>query len=236
MYHEVMAPPNDPYAYLYVTPARFAREMAALRSAGYCAITLQTALALWTGATHLGCRPLILRFDDGYGSVFQNAYPVLQKLGWPGNLCQQVQRVNFPGGLTAAEIHTLLAHGWDLADHGYAQPELDLVGATAAQVHLQVVTSRQDLAKRFGTPVDFYCWPLGYYDRQVVSAVRAAGFTGALGVGPGDAEPAVEGWWRLDAVPAFGWMSTAALLAEVRRFQGETPAVPPTAYTPANAS
>ena len=233
MYHVIAAPPRSPYAYLYVTRQRFRRQMTALRAAGYCAITLRTAYALWTGARRLpGCRPLIVRFDDGYTSVFVQAYPVLRQMGWPANLCQQVRRIDFPGGLSEGQIRTLLAHGWDLADHGYYQPERSLIGASPAQLRRQVAGSRRRLAARFGVPVHFYCWPLGYYDRRAIGAARAAGFQGALGIGFGAAEPAVQGRWRLDAIPVWGSLSTRGLLAEVRRQRSHPSGVPPAAYRP----
>ena len=231
MYHVIAAPPRSPYAYLYVTRRRFARQMAALRAAGYCAITLRTAHALWAGDRRLpACHPLLVRFDDGYTSVFDQAFPVLRRMGWPANLCQQVQRIDFPGGLTADQIRTLLAHGWDLADHGYYQPELSLIGASPAQLRRQVAGSRRRLAARFGVQVHYYCWPLGYYDTRAIRAARAAGFQGGLGVGLGVAEPARQGRWRLDAIPVWGALSTSGLVAEVRRLQSQPSPLPPAAH------
>ncbi len=234
MYHVIAPPPRSPYAYLYVSVQRFARQMAALRAAGYCAVSLHTAAALWrgSGVRPPRCRPLVVRFDDGYASVFQRAFPVLRRMGWPANLCQQVQRIDFPGGLTAGQIRGLLAHGWGLADHGYYQPELSLIGASPAQMRRQLADSRRMLAARFAVPVHFYCWPLGYYDRRAVRAARAAGFQGGLGVGLGAAEPAVQGRWRLDAIPVWGSLSTRGLVAEVRRLQAHPSPVPPAAYRP----
>jgi hypothetical protein len=41
----------------------------------------------------------------------------------------------------------------------------------------------------FGQPVEFFCYPAGRYDTQVVAAVRAAGYLGATTVIPGLAQP-----------------------------------------------
>lgn len=237
MYHVIAAAPASPYGYLYVPPRRFAREMAGLRAAGYCAITLDTAAAIWSGqqAPPAHCLPLVLRFDDGYQSAYSAAFPVLRQMGWPANLCQQVQRVDLPGGLTAAEIRNLLANGWDLADHGYRQPEESLFGASPTELRLQVAISRQELAARFDTPVSFYCWPLGYYDAHAIAAVRQAGFTGALGITEGDAAPGDQSWWALDAIPAWGGFSSRRLVADVQLWQRRAPGVPPSAYGPPSA-
>ncbi len=235
MYHVIAPPANAPYAYLYVTPKRFRSEMEGLKDAGYCAITIDAAYRIWTGtqAPPAGCRPLVIRFDDGYSSVFSAAYPVLHAMHWPGTLCQQVQRVDFPGGLTASDIRTLLRAGWDLEDHGYYQPELSLIGLDPARLNRQVAVSRRNLQKRFAAPVHFFCWPLGYYDERSISAAKQAGFEGGLGVASGDAEPGEQGYWRLDAIEASGWLSHTALVARVLRLQQQTPAMPARVYVPA---
>ncbi len=234
MYHVIAAPPPTQYAYLYVTPNRFRKEMQGLQAAGFCAVTLQSAYAIWTGAAAppAGCTPLVLRFDDGYTSAFTSAFPLLEQMGWPGSLCQQVQRVNIPGGLPSTAIQTMLGAGWELLDHGYYNPELSLIGASPAQISTQVITSRADLETEFHTTVDFYCWPLGYYDTGAITVVKQAGFEGALGVTSGDADPAIQGWWRLDSIPAWGYLSSASLVARVVAMQKSMPTIPPRNYVP----
>lgn len=235
MYHVIAPPPNSPYAYLYVTPSQFQSEMQGLKAAGYCAITMDDAYAIWAGsqAPPDGCTPMVLRFDDGYSSVFSAAYPVLHAMQWPGTLCQQVQRVNFPGGLAAGDIRTMLQAGWDLEDHGYYQPELSLIGLGVTALNQQVSVSRGDLQAEFNAHVNFYCWPLGYYDAPAIAAVRRAGFEGALGVVPGDALPDQQGLWRLDAIEAKGWLSSKALVALVVHMQHQDPSMPPGVLGPA---
>ena len=40
----------------------------------------------------------MITFDDGYRSVFENALPVLEDLGWPGVLNLKVDNVGAPWG------------------------------------------------------------------------------------------------------------------------------------------
>src|SRR5205085_8101167 len=82
MYHVVGTPkPGTPYPQLWVTPATFAAEMAALRRAGYYAVTVKQAVDAWRGGGALPRHPIVVSFDDGYLGDYTHARPVLQKMG-----------------------------------------------------------------------------------------------------------------------------------------------------------
>jgi peptidoglycan/xylan/chitin deacetylase (PgdA/CDA1 family) len=55
----------------------------------------------------------------------------------------------------------------------------------AAQLEREVAGSRRILKRRFGVPVDNFCYPAGRYDDTVISAVRGAGYVGAQSEVPG---------------------------------------------------
>jgi peptidoglycan/xylan/chitin deacetylase (PgdA/CDA1 family) len=231
MYHVIARPaPGAPLPGLYVAPSLFAAQMHALAAAGYQAVTLAQALAIWTGRTLGPPHPVVLSFDDGYTSVYRSALPILRGMHWPGVLCQQVQRIGFPGGFSAAQIRTMLNAGWELADHAITQPEVDLTTATPAVIHQEVFTSRAELRQRFGRRVRFFCYPVGHYDPTVEAAVRAAGFAGALSTVFGPADPAVEGMDRLERLRVWAGESPAQLLAIVRHAATIAPPPPPSSF------
>lgn len=233
MYHVIAVPaPGAPLPGLYVAPTLFAAQVRALQAAGYQAVTLAQAYAYWQGQAQPPAHPVVLSFDDGYTSVYSNALPVLRAMGWPGVLCQQVQRIDFPGGFTAAQIRTMLAAGWELAAHAVTQPEVDLTTASAAVVHWEVFSSRSALQQRFGVPVRFFCYPVGHYDPAAVAAVRAAGYVGALSTVPGPADPAVQGMFRLERLRVWAGESPAQVVAEVQAAGTAVPAAPPLHYGP----
>ncbi len=231
MYHVIARPAaNAPLKGLYVAPSLFAAQMRALRAAGYQAVTLGQAYASWRGTAPAPARPVVLTFDDGYVSVYENARPVLQSMHWPGVLCQQVQRIGFPGGFTPAQIRVMLASGWELADHAVTQPEVDLTTASASVIHFEVFSSRADLRTEFHTRVRFFCYPVGHYDPAVVAAVRAAGFSGAISTVFGAADPAVEGMYRLERIRVWAGESPQQLVAIVGQAARRAPPPPPSSF------
>ena len=82
----------------------------------------------------------------------------------------------------------LIAAGWELDTQGISHA--DLITLDASELHYQVATARQILQKRYGVPVNWFCYPSGHYDATVIAAVKAAGFVGSTTVIPGWASPA----------------------------------------------
>lgn len=82
-----------------------------------------------------------------------------------------------PGGLTAHQIRALLHDGWELDSHTIDHPDLTTLGPQ--ELRRQLVVSRSTLRRRFGVPVDFFCYSSGRLNATVVSAVKAAGYRAA---------------------------------------------------------
>jgi peptidoglycan/xylan/chitin deacetylase (PgdA/CDA1 family) len=184
MYHVVSAAPAGvANAELWVDRHVFARELAALRRAGYHAITLRQAFDAWQRGGPLPRRPVVLSFDDGYLSDYTHARPALRRLGWPGVLNLELRNLG-KGGITEHQVRALMAAGWEVDSHTLTHPDLTTVGD--ARLRRELAGSRREIRRRFGSPAaEFFCYPAGRYDARVVAAVRAAGYRGATTVDEG---------------------------------------------------
>jgi peptidoglycan/xylan/chitin deacetylase (PgdA/CDA1 family) len=229
MYHVIAPPPaGAPFPGLYVTPSEFAAQMQALKQAGWHAVTLDQVRAYWSKGAALGAgKPIVLSFDNGYQSQFTQALPVLQKLGWVGD--ENVQLTGLPpsqGGLGEAQIHGLIGAGWELDTQGISHA--DLIALDAQQLHYQVATARSLLQQRYHVPVNWFCYPSGHYDANVIAAVKAAGYAGSTTVVPGWAH-AADDPYRLHRLRVSGGTSPGELLSQIAGVRGEPPA--PSTYS-----
>jgi peptidoglycan/xylan/chitin deacetylase (PgdA/CDA1 family) len=228
MYHVINPPPaGAPFPGLYVPADEFAAQMQALKSAGWHAVTMDQLEAYWTRGVPLGPgKPIVLTFDNGYASQYLNALPILKRMGWVGN--ENIQLSGLPpsqGGLTDSQVRGLIAAGWELDTQGISHA--DLITLDASQLKYQVATARQMLQKRYGVPVNWFCYPSGHYDATVIAAVKAAGFVGSTTVIPGWATPS-EDPYRLPRLRVLGGTSPAALLQQIATY--ESSGAPPASY------
>jgi peptidoglycan/xylan/chitin deacetylase (PgdA/CDA1 family) len=229
MYHVIAAPPaGAPFPGLYVPPAEFAEQMQALKDAGWHAVTLDQVQANWSRGAPLGAgKPIVLSFDNGYNSQYTQALPVLRRLGWVG--VENIQLSGLPpsqGGLGDGQVRGLLAAGWELDTQGFSHA--DLVTLDAEALRYQVATTRTVLQRRYGVPVNWFCYPSGHYNATVIAAVRAAGYTGSTTVVPGWAHPR-DDLYRLHRLRVLGGTSAQQLLSLLASTRGDPPA--PVAYT-----
>ncbi|MEA2373200.1 MAG: hypothetical protein QOH12_3594 [Solirubrobacteraceae bacterium] len=231
MYHVIAPPPpGAPFPGLYVTPDLFAAQMHALAAAGWHAVTQDQMRAYWARGVALPKgKPIVVSFDNGYQSQYSKALPVMRSLGWAG--VENIQLTGLPpsqGGFAAGQIKGLIAAGWELDTQGISHA--DLIRLTPAELHQQVAVSRAIIRKRFGVPVNWFCYPSGHYDPTVVAAVRAAGYVGSTTVVPGWAGPAADPY-RLARLRVLGGTAPAALLDQIAAAKAGGP--PPASYGPA---
>jgi peptidoglycan/xylan/chitin deacetylase (PgdA/CDA1 family) len=188
MYHEVRKPPpGAPNPQLFVSARTFRAQVRWLERRGFHGITLVQLQEAWRGRRKLPRRPVVLTFDDGYLSVYQNVVPVLRRMRWPGVLNLALGSTKSAEGVTRPEVKRMMRGGWELASHTISHLDLTTLGST--QLHQELVGSRRLIRRWFHVTVSDFCYPAGRYNRRVMRAVRRAGYRTATTVSPGLATP-----------------------------------------------
>ena len=188
MYHEVRKPPSGTAnPQLFVSAKTFRAQMRWLRGRGFQGITLVQLQEAWHGRRRLPRKPVVVSFDDGYLSVFQNVVPVLRRMHWPGVLNLALGNTKAAEGVSRAQVKRMMAAGWELASHTISH--LDLSAVPPAQLRTETAGSRALIKKWFHVKVRDFCYPAGRYNRRAIAAVKRAGYTSATTVNPGRATP-----------------------------------------------
>jgi peptidoglycan/xylan/chitin deacetylase (PgdA/CDA1 family) len=187
MWHVVATPrAGTAYPELWVTPREFAAQVAALRDAGFTAVTMHDLWTAWRDGGPLPAHPIVLSFDDGDLSHVTNVAPILSRAGWPGVLDLAVNHLG-PKGLPMWGARRLLREGWEVDSH--TVDHLDLTTLDDAALAEQLTRSRRLIRSRLGVDTRFLCYPAGRNDDRVRAAALQAGYVAATTVEPGIAAP-----------------------------------------------
>jgi peptidoglycan/xylan/chitin deacetylase (PgdA/CDA1 family) len=186
MYHAIQpAPAGAALPGLFVPEGEFEAEMMWLSDHGYHGVTLAQVFAAWNADAPIAEKPVVVSFDDGLQSQYVGARPMLQKLGWPGVLNLAISHLD-SGDMTEEQVGELIDEGWELDSHTFTHLDLTEEGVDLGH---EIADSRAYLQDKFGVPVDFFCYPAGRYDDEVVAAVQDAGYLGATTTIEGLASP-----------------------------------------------
>ncbi len=135
-------------------------------------------------------RRLAITFDDGYRDNFDNAAPVLERLGLPATFFVITQWMGsgvtawWDQGLSAPhpwmtweQVRALHRRGFEIGAHTRTHADLGRVGE--AEATEEIVGGRRDLERQLGAPVDLFAYPYGGRDNLLEpyrAIVKAAGF------------------------------------------------------------
>ena len=184
MYHHVTTSPID--SEFYVPPDKFADEMKLLHNWGYTTITTSMLVDAITKGASLPPHPIIITFDDSWGSQYTNAFPVMEQYGFTGVLYTVVGYINKPSGLdtdplylTTDQIKEMAAAGWEVGSHTETHQNVTVM--TDDQLHFEIVQSRKDLEQQLGVPILTFAYPFGGANSGVTDYVHFAGYIAAMG-------------------------------------------------------
>jgi peptidoglycan/xylan/chitin deacetylase (PgdA/CDA1 family) len=125
------------------------------------------------GAAPLSEGLISLTFDDGWKTQWDVVRPELNARGYKGTfaLLSQALRENWTCCVTVAQARQLQTEGHEIASHSVSHPNLTALSLTAATN--EIVTAKTELQGWFGGQIPGFVSPLGAYNNQLLSVIRA---------------------------------------------------------------
>jgi peptidoglycan/xylan/chitin deacetylase (PgdA/CDA1 family) len=160
----------------------FESQIRSLISEGYKPVTFIDIL----NETPLPKKCVIISFDDGYESVYHNAFPILQKYNAPATIFMVV---NYLGKynewesfaiqrkfrhLSESQIMELRRYGFEIGSH--TLNHYHLPSCSVGVIRTEVVQSKKKIEDITGESVASFCFPYGKYNKNSLKMVEEAGY------------------------------------------------------------
>ncbi len=147
---------------------------------GYQTISVELLVKAIKEGAELPPKPILLTFDDGSETIYENALPIMQRYNFTGVSYIVYHYVGIRNYMNADQIRALYAAGWEIGSHSLSHT--DLTTHPARQMD-EIVESRRRLESLLGIPVLSFAYPFGAYDSDSLHYVHQAGYIAAMGLG-----------------------------------------------------
>ncbi|MCY3782212.1 MAG: polysaccharide deacetylase family protein [Chloroflexi bacterium] len=195
----------------------FRDHLTALLDEGLEPISFDQLIAAIEGWATLPPRAFVLTFDDGWLGQYHDALPVLLELRVPATffVLPGFDR-HGQGHMTIDQIRDVRAAGMTVGSHTLNHARLpSLIRQNLGAAQAEVVLSRADL-ERDVDGVDYFAYPNGLYDDDVIQLVRDSGYRAAVTTVSGTAH-SLDRRYELRRVAADAWGSLAATRRAIRQ-------------------
>jgi len=190
MYHHV-APINyeSRKPDLYVSPEQFELQLKFLKKNGYKTIVFDDLLAHWDGKDKLPRKAVIITFDDGFENNYIHAFPLLKRYDFTGIIFLVTDFIDSyytwtkgssepPEKLLSWE-NIIEMHQSGIKFGSHACTHANLTKISNEEVQDQLKFSRENIEEKLGSKVDFFSYPYGAYNNNVIKIVKNTGFKSA---------------------------------------------------------
>jgi len=183
IYHHVSenTPPSTS-----LSPAQFRQHMDYLKSNDFSVLPLNEVITALQNQQPVPDRTVVITFDDGYSSIYEEAFPLLQEMGFPFTVFINTQPINdrLQGYMSWNEIRRMSDAGVIIANHMVNHPYMvdnergESDSERLERLRLELLTAEQQILEQTGQSHKIMAYPYGEYDSAIKQMVKAEGFVG----------------------------------------------------------
>ncbi|MGJ8644658.1 MAG: polysaccharide deacetylase family protein [Luteolibacter sp.] len=177
-----------------IRSSKFREQMETIKKSGIPVISMTDFIAWKDDGKSIPEKAIVITLDDGWKSVYTDAYPVLKEFGFPFTIYLYKNYVDGGGkALTTEMIREMIANGATIGSHSVSHPFPQTVknsrkkGAEAYDKFLNVEMgeSKDFLEEKFKQPVTTYAYPGGYFTEEMLLKAEQVGYGHLFTVQPG---------------------------------------------------
>ncbi len=192
-YHDLSEPQAE--TAMRIRTSKFRQQMEVLRQLGITVVSLEDFIAWKNGEKDIPAKSALITFDDGWKSVYTDAFPVLKEYKYPFSLFLYKNYVDGGGkALTTAMINEMIAAGASIGSHSVSHPYPATVKLYRKKgpneydgfLRKELGESKRFLESKFPKkPVTSFAYPGGFFTEEMLPLADEFGYTHLFTVQPG---------------------------------------------------
>ncbi len=193
-----------------VTPETFTQHLEYLDKNDFNVLPLSKVThALKTGMP-LPKKTVVITFDDAYLNIYENAFPLIKKKGWPFTLFVSTDPVdkNYGKFLNWSQLQEMAKNNASIANHTLAHDHLvekkpnESESGWLERVRQDIIKTEQRIKDKTGQNIQHFAWPYGETTPELRKLITELGYIG-LGQQSGAAST-LSDFTRLPRYPMAG--------------------------------
>ncbi len=183
-----------PETAMRIRTSKFRKQMETIRQLGISVVSLEDFSEWKRGGRKIPDKSIVITLDDGWKSVYTDAFPILKEFGYPYTLYLYKNYVDGGGkALTTAMIEEMIRSGATIGSHSVSHPYPLTVkshrkkGPDAYDAYLrkEMGESKRFLESKFKVKAATYSYPGGFFTEEMLPLAKEFGYTHAFTVQPG---------------------------------------------------
>lgn len=167
-----------------ISPAAFESHMEYLEKNKFEIMDIKQLEKRFKRREPLPGRAVIITFDDGYRSVYTEAFPKLKQRGWPFAVFVNTRAHDEKHRHYASwdELREMSKHGATIANHTNSHPHLirhqqyETFNAWQDRRVLEITHAEKRIKKEMGRSYKLFAYPYGEYDQSLIKTLASMGY------------------------------------------------------------
>ncbi len=181
-YHQIRdwKPTDSRMAKDYIMPpANLREQLKMLHDSGYHSILPDQLYAYLTNGAALPDKPIMLTFDDTDEDQYTVAYPEMKKYGFKGVFfIMTVSLGRLPHYMSKDQVKELYNAGNVIGSHTWDHHNVKKYQGQDWAIQIDKPTKQLEAIT--GTPIRYFAYPFGLWNREALPELRKRGFIGAF--------------------------------------------------------
>jgi peptidoglycan/xylan/chitin deacetylase (PgdA/CDA1 family) len=179
IYHHIdseLPPAKSAARTFYVTPTELESQLKYLKENNFQTISTENLAQAFAGNFSLPAKPVIITFDDGLPTQYQNAFLLLKKYDLTATFYIFTNAIGISRNyLTWEQVRELAESGMEIGSHTRYHHYLTKE-ANEEDLREEIIGSKEKIERELNIKVSAFSYPFGSYDATSTEMVKAAGY------------------------------------------------------------